>query len=174
MHNNATATPRSRWRALALSIALLAGLPAVASIGLSGQPAPDFALKTNTGENMRLADLKGDVVMINFWATWCGPCREEMPLLDELYTRYSRVGFNLVGVNIDDDPARAREMIEALGVGFPVVFDSDKRVSQLYEVQAMPVTILLDRDGVVRYVHHGYKPGYEDKYLEQIRELIRE
>ena len=65
-------------------------------------------------------------------------------------------------------------MIESLGVTFPVVFDSTKRVSQQYDVNAMPVTILLDREGVVRYVHHGYKPGYEDKYLEQIRELLRE
>ena len=146
MNDNAILQSRSRWRALVLSISLLAGLPALASIGLSGQPAPDFALTNSSGERVRLADLKGDVVMINFWATWCGPCREEMPLLDELYTRYSRVGFNLVGVNIDDDPARARDMLESLGVDFPVVFDSDKRVSQLYEVEAMPVTILLDRD----------------------------
>ncbi len=65
-------------------------------------------------------------------------------------------------------------MIESLGVSFPVVFDSTKQVSQQYDVSAMPVTILLDREGVVRYVHYGYKPGYEDKYLEQVRELLRE
>ncbi len=146
----------------------------LASSGLEGQPAPDFALKSSTGENLRLSEYRGDVVMINFWATWCGPCRQEMPLLDELYSRYQRVGFNLLGVNIDDDSRRAMRMIEELGVNFPVLFDARKEVSELYEVDAMPVTIIVDREGTVRYVHHGYKPGYEDKYLNQIRSLLRE
>jgi len=75
----------------------------LASSGMEGQQAPDFALKSSTGQNLRLSEYRGDVVMINFWATWCGPCRQEMPLLDELYSRYQRVGFNLLGVNIDDD-----------------------------------------------------------------------
>ncbi len=146
----------------------------LASSGMEGQPAPDFALKSASGENMRLSEHRGDVVMINFWATWCGPCRQEMPLLDELYTRYQRVGFNLLGVNIDDDAAGAMRMIQELGVNFPVLFDSRKEVSKLYEVEAMPTTVLLDREGRVRHVHHGYKPGYEEKYLEEIRSLLRE
>jgi len=146
----------------------------LASSGLEGQAAPDFALKSSTGENLRLSEYRGDVVMINFWATWCGPCRQEMPLLDELYTRYKRVGFHLLGVNIDDDSRRAMQMIEELGVNFPVLFDARKEVSKLYEVEAMPVTVLVDREGNVRYVHHGYKPGYEEKYLDQVRSLLRE
>lgn len=146
----------------------------LASSGLQGQPAPDFALKSSTGENLRLSEYRGDVVMINFWATWCGPCRQEMPLLDALYTRYERVGFNLLGVNIDDDSRRAMRMVEELGVSFPVLFDARKEVSELYDVDAMPVTVILDRQGTVRYVHQGYKPGYEDKYLDQVRSLLRE
>jgi peroxiredoxin len=146
----------------------------LASSGMEGQKAPDFALKSSTGENLRLSEYRGDVVMINFWATWCGPCRQEMPLLDELYNRYQRVGFNLLGVNIDDDSRRAMRMAEELGIDFPVLFDASKEVSRLYEVEAMPVTVLVDREGTVRYVHHGYKPGYEDKYLDQIRSLLRE
>ena len=146
----------------------------LASSGMEGQPAPDFALQSSTGENLRLSEYRGDVVMINFWATWCGPCRQEMPLLDELYSRYQRVGFSLLGVNIDDDSRRAMQMIEELGVNFPVLFDARKEVSELYEVEAMPVTVIVDREGNVRYIHHGYKPGYEDKYLDQIRSLLRE
>jgi len=160
-----------------ISLALLVTVFAatsLASSGLEGQLAPDFALKSSTGENLRLSEYRGDVVMINFWATWCGPCRQEMPLLDELYTRYERVGFNLLGVNIDDDSRRAMQMIEELGVSFPVLFDARKEVSKLYEVDAMPVTVLVDREGNVRFVHHGYKPGYEDKYLDQVRSLLRE
>ena len=157
--------------ALALGVIAASGL---ASSGMEGQVAPDFALKSSTGENLRLSEFRGDVVMINFWATWCGPCRQEMPLLDELYARYERVGFSLLGVNIDDDSGRAMDMIEELGVNFPVLFDARKEVSKLYEVEAMPVTVIVDRTGTVRYIHHGYKPGYEDKYLDQIRSLLRE
>ena len=146
----------------------------LASSGLTGQTAPDFALKSSSGENLRLSEYRGNVVMVNFWATWCGPCRQEMPLLDELYSRYERVGFSLLGVNIDDNSAKAMDMVSELGVSFPVLFDSRKEVSKLYEVSAMPVTVLIDREGIVRYVHHGYKPGYEDKYLDQIRSLLRE
>ena len=146
----------------------------LASSGLTGQSAPDFALKSSSGENLRLSEYRGDGVMINFWATWCGPCRQEMPLLDELYSRYGRVGFSLLGVNIDDNSSKAMDMVSELGVSFPVLFDSRKEVSKLYEVGAMPVTVLIDREGTVRYVHLGYKPGYEEKYLDQIRSLLRE
>ncbi len=154
-----------------LGIFALGGL---ASSGLTGQPAPDFALKSATGENLRLSEYRGEVVMINFWATWCGPCQQEMPLLEELHNRYQRVGFRLLGVNIDDDASRAMQMVQSLGVTFPVLFDDTKSVSKLYQVEAMPVTVLLDRAGTVRYVHHGYKPGYEEHYLTEIRSLLRE
>ncbi|MEJ2257306.1 MAG: TlpA disulfide reductase family protein [Woeseiaceae bacterium] len=158
---------------IALVFSALAASSLAAS-SLEGRTAPDFALRSASGDNLRLSEYRGNVVMINFWATWCGPCRQEMPLLDELYDRYERVGFNLLGVNIDDDSSRAMQMVDELGVGFPVLFDARKEVSKLYDVEAMPVTVILDRQGTVRYVHHGYKPGYEDKYLDQIRTLLRE
>ena len=165
---------------IALLGALLVVVPTIfagsslASSGLAGQEAPDFALKSASGSNLRLSEYRGDVVMINFWATWCGPCRQEMPLLNDLYARYNRAGFSLLGVNIDDDSSRALEMAEELGVSFPVLFDDRKEVSKLYQVEAMPVTVLVDREGKVRHVHLGYKPGYEEKYLTQIRALLRE
>ncbi len=156
---------------LALTVLAMSSL---AASDLTGKPAPDFALKSSTGANLRLSEYRGDVVMINFWATWCGPCRQEMPLLDQLYSRYQRVGFSLLGVNIDDDSSRAMDMIRELGVSFPVLFDARKEVSKLYDVDAMPVTVLVDREGNVRHVHKGYKPGYEEMYLDQIRSLLRE
>ncbi len=158
---------------LGLTLSVLAATSLAAS-GLIGQAAPDFALKSSSGENLRLSEYRGDVVMVNFWATWCGPCRQEMPLLDELYSRYERVGFSLLGVNIDDDSRKAMRMVSELGISFPVLFDVRKEVSKLYKVDTMPVTVLSDREGTIRYVHHGYKPGYEDKYLDQIRLLLRE
>lgn len=162
-------------RKVLMGLALTAiAATSVASSDLAGRPAPDFALRSSTGENLRLSEYRGDVVMINFWATWCGPCRQEMPLLDDLYNRYQRVGFNLLGVNIDDDSSRAMDMMAELGVDFPVLFDDRKEVSRMYEVDAMPVTVLVDREGNVRYVHQGYKPGYEEMYLDEIRSLLRE
>ena len=163
------------FKNLLLGIAgCLVAATGLASSGLTGQVAPDFALKSSTGENLRLSEYRGDVVMVNFWATWCGPCRQEMPLLDELYARYQRVGFSLLGVNIDDNPSKAMNMVDELGVSFPVLFDARKEVSELYQVEAMPVTVLIDREGTVRHVHLGYQPGYEQQYLEQIRSLLRE
>lgn len=146
----------------------------LASSGMEGQPAPDFALKSSTGENLRLSEYRGDVVMINFWATWCGPCRQEMPLLDEIHGRYRDAGFTVIGVNLDGESDRARRMAEDLGVSFPLLFDEDKSVSKLYGIRAMPVTFLIDRDGTVRHVHQGYRPGFEDRYLEQVRQLVTE
>ena len=153
---------------------LMGSVFATGSVVATQGAAPAFSLQTRDGQTLSLEDFRGEVVMINFWATWCGPCRQEMPLLDALYARYQRVGFNLLGVNIDDDSRRAMQMIEELGVSFPVLFDARKEVSELYEVNAMPVTVIVDREGNVRYVHHGYKPGYEDKYLDQVRSLLRE
>jgi len=95
---------------LGLTLGVIAATSLAAS-GLTGQAAPDFALKSSSGENLRLSEYRGDVVMVNFWATWCGPCRQEMPLLDELYSRYERVGFSLLGVNIDDDSRKAMNMV---------------------------------------------------------------
>lgn len=156
-------------RILPLALSLMM-LPALAG---SGQ-APDFALKGSGGENIRLSELRGQVVLINFWASWCGPCRQEMPHLDELYQKYEPLGFTLLAVNVEQDRRKADKLLADVPVTFPVLFDDRNEVSKLYDVVAMPSTVLVDRDGNVRHVHHGYKPGYEQTYQEQIRSLIRE
>ena len=151
------------------------GLCTTASLAeLTESAAPDFTLKSNAGENLKLSEFRGDVVMINFWASWCGPCRQEMPLLDELYNNYKPLGFTILGVNVEEDPGKANALLKDIPVSFPVLFDTQNTVSRLYNVVAMPSTVLVDRDGKVRYLHRGYKPGYEQQYQEQIRSLIRE
>lgn len=137
-------------------------------------PAPDFVLKSRSGTNVRLSELRGQVVMINFWATWCGPCRQEMPLLEMLYQRYRKLGFTLLGVNVEESPSPAAGFLRDVEVSFPVLFDSDNVVSRLYEVSGMPSTVLIDRDGRVRFAHTGYVPGDETKYSRMVRTLIRE
>ena len=135
--------------------------------------APDFTLHAMGGPNLRLKEQRGRVVMVNFWATWCAPCRQEMPHLNRLYEKYRGAGFVLLGVNVDDDTAKAAEVAAKLGVTFPVLLDTEKSVSKLYDVSTMPSTMIIDRDGKVRYVHRGYLAGYEDSYEKQIRELLK-
>jgi peroxiredoxin len=136
--------------------------------------APDFTLKSRSGENIKLSEYRGDVVMINFWASWCAPCRQEMPLLEEMYKKYSDLGFVLLGVNVEEDSTKASELLRDVAVTFPVLYDNKNDVSKLYKVVAMPSTVLVDRDGKMRYLHRGYLPGYENEYVKQIKELIRE
>jgi peroxiredoxin len=174
--NTASIVRRPARRALALriavcAVALLAG--SASSAIAPATPAPDFNLHAMSGSNLRLKEQRGRVVMVNFWATWCAPCRQEMPQLVRLYEKYRATGFVLIGVNVDDDSSKAVEVAKKLGVTFPVVLDADKTVSKLYDVSTMPSTVLIDRDGKVRYVHRGYLAGYEDNYEKQIRELLR-
>ncbi len=154
---------------------LLSLLTAGSALALDvGAAAPDFTLKSRSGENIKLSELRGEVVMVNFWASWCAPCRQEMPLLEELHDRYSDLGFTLLGVNVEEDSNAALDMLKEIPVTFPVLFDNRNTVSKLYNVVAMPTTVILDRDGTVRFVHKGYLPGYEDEYRQQVKELIRE
>jgi len=160
---------------LALAGLLLAGASAASAAGPApGGPAPDFTLRTLDGKNLRLQEQRGKVVLVNFWATWCAPCRQEMPLLDQMYQKYKGAGFTLLGVNVDDDSKNAAAVAGKLGVNFPVLFDSDKTVSKLYDLNSMPSTLLIDRDGRVRFMHRGYQSGYEATYEKQIRELLKE
>jgi peroxiredoxin len=162
---------RLRW----LAIAMLAAANPVAAAALTpSTAAPDFTLATLGGPNLRLQEQRGQVVMINFWASWCGPCRVEMPHLTRLYEKYRSAGFTVFAINIDEDPHKAANVAKQLGMRFPVLLDSEKKVSRLYDLSTMPSTVLVDRDGRVRYVHRGYRDGYEETYDKQIRELLRE
>lgn len=145
-----------------------------ASAGELSGAAPGFDLAAMDGGRVALEDLRGQVVMVNFWATWCGPCREEMPHLEALYQRYSDLGFTLLGVNVEEDSSGADEFLSETPVSFPILFDPGNQVSELYDVVAMPSTVLIDRSGNMRFIHHGYKPGYENDYQSQIRSLLRE
>ena len=152
--------------------ALLIALPAVANV--TGGPAPDFTLPSRAGGDVSLDQFKGQVVMINFWASWCGPCRKEMPLLDDIYKHYSKLGFSLIGVNVEPDTKSAEAWLKQTPVSFPVLFDTQSIVSKLYGVPGMPTTVFIDRQGNVRLVHQSYRPGDENEYLNEIRALVRE
>jgi len=143
-------------------------------VGASASMAPTFTLPSRSGDTVSLAQLKGKVVMLNFWASWCGPCRQEMPLLEQMHKRYSALGFTLVGVNVDANSKDAEEWLSNTPVSFPVLFDRESKVSAMYDVKAMPSTVFIDRKGNVRALHKGYKAGDEGEYLNQIRALLKE
>ncbi|MFK7977189.1 MAG: TlpA family protein disulfide reductase [Halioglobus sp.] len=136
--------------------------------------APDFTLKSRSGENIRLSEHKGDVVLVNFWASWCGPCRQEMPHLDTLNDKYTDLGFTVMGINLDAVPGEADKVLKDIPVDFTILFDPDNSASQAYGVDSMPYTVLVNRDGEVKHVHRGYRPGFEEKYEQEIRALVKE
>jgi thiol-disulfide isomerase/thioredoxin len=154
-------------------VALVAAAPVFAVT--TSASAPDFKLAARGGKDVTLSSLKGQVVMINFWATWCGPCRQEMPLLEKIHKKYKPMGFTMLGVNVEPDPKAAEAWLaKEMPVTFPIAFDTKSEVSKLYKVAGMPSTVIVDRKGKVRVIHKGYKPGDENEYLSHIRTLIRE
>ena len=173
INRTAGALLRSRRVAALMVLAATAALASAAPLAPTA-PAPDFTLRTLDGQKLRLGEQRGRVVLVNFWATWCGPCRQEMPHLSKLYDKYKSSGFILLGVNVDDDTAQAASVASRLGVTFPVLPDADKRVSRQYDLRARPSTVLIARDGKVRFLHRGYQSGYENTYDKQIRELLKE
>ncbi|WP_290539343.1 MULTISPECIES: TlpA disulfide reductase family protein [Alcanivorax] len=156
---------------LLCGMGLLGGINAVAA---EGDPAPDFTLKSLSGGNIKLSELRGTVVLLNFWASWCGPCRTEMPLLDSLYQQYRDYGFTVLGVNLDENRDQADMLLSKVPVTFPILFDPQNHTSESYAVDAMPTTVLIDRNGVIRHHHRGYRDGYMDKYDAQVKALVLE
>ena len=171
-------TPASRRELLtrigAGALAPLSLLAGSARAAAATGPAPDFTLRSAGGPNLRLAEQRGSVVMVNFWATWCGPCLVEMPHLAKLHEKYKSAGFLLWGVSVDEDPKAAVALAGRLGVKFPLLFDTEKAVARQYALDSMPTTVLIDRDGRERRRFRGYREGAEQAYERELRELIRE
>jgi peroxiredoxin len=161
-----------------LAALIMCGIPAVPTLAaaptLVGQIAPDFALKGMDGRNLRLSEYRGQVVLVNFWARWEGDSRQQMQALDRINTTYNRAGLVVLGVSVDDDMRRAREFASSMSVSYPMLFDTGSVIGKDYNLRKMPMTMLLDRDGIVRYSVVGFRPGDEGAYLDQIRELLRE
>jgi peroxiredoxin len=133
-----------------------------------GHPAPDFELKSLSGERLRLADQQGKAVLINFWATWCGPCRLEMPAIQ---ARYEQFAPELVVLAVDfDEPVEdVQAFVAELGVTFPILLDPGAQVQDLYRVRGYPTTYLVDGEGVVQAVHIGLMTEEQlDEYLAQV------
>jgi peroxiredoxin len=133
-----------------------------------GQALPDAELVTFAGETIRLHELRGRPVVLNFWATWCGPCKVEIPMLQAAYNATNRTGFQLLAVT-DESQAVVREFIAAEQMSFPVLFDVGGRAASRYRVQAIPTTLFIDADGVIAVRHTGVLTAEMiQTYLQQI------
>ncbi len=130
-----------------------------------GAPVPDFELQDLEGKAVKLSSYRGDVVLVNFWATWCGPCQAEMPLLQDRYTTYHDSGLEILAVNIGEDADTVRPFVENLGLGFSILLDPDLQVNDAYRVLGYPTTIAVDRDGNVVDVHVG---AWLDEQLDAV------
>jgi peroxiredoxin len=120
-----------------------------------GEQAPDFELETLDGETVKLSDLQGKAVLVNFWATWCKPCRDEMPAIQSVYDRYRNQGFEVVGVNIAETPVSVRGFVRQQELDFPIVLDRDRAVTRQYNIGPIPSSVFLDKNGEVVRKHDG-------------------
>jgi len=162
-----------RW-AIALAFCAAVPIGAAPSYALLGEAAPDFALRAIAGNNVRLSEHRGEVVVLSFWGSRCAPCRAELAALDRSFATYHSAGLQIFGINVDDDPSRALEFAHAQKLAFALLLDPGKAVSRGYQVDSLPMTVLIDRNGKVRHVIRDYSAKAQDLYLQQLRALLNE
>lgn len=167
--------PPMRARSLLFAaLFVLISLGTVASVAALdvGSRAPEIGLNDLNGRAIRMSRLRGKVVIVDFWASWCDPCREAMPVLNRLYRRYRRRGLVVVGVSVDRTAGNARGFLRRTPVSFPIVHDARQQVAGRFGPPRMPSSYLIDRRGVVRYVHEGFRRGDGRRLEEQVRSLL--
>jgi peroxiredoxin len=156
----------------AAAFAILWGPAAPPPVG-RGSPAPEFSLERLAGgAPVRLSELRGRVVLLNFWATWCKPCEEEMPAMERLYRALRAEGFELLAISVDQDADQVRRFRERLGLSFPILLDPEQRVARAYLTFRFPESLLIAPDGVVLERYIGAKEWDAEAYVERIRRLL--
>jgi peroxiredoxin len=159
---------------VALCLAALSSAGIATAAGLEGSEAPDFVLRSVEGKNIRLSEYRGEIVMLAFWASWCGACRPTLEGLGETYERYRESGVELLAVSLDRDERAVSEAARSLKADYPVLHDASGEVGRAYAVDSMPALVLIDRDGIVRDVIEAKRRGASDGYLAKLRDLLRE
>ncbi len=146
-------------RMLKLLVIILSLVVLLAGCGgqnpLLGKPAPDFQLTSLDGQPVSLSDLKGNPVLINFWATWCPPCRGEMPYLQQIYEKWQIMGLVLLAINIQESSSDVEGFMQSQGLSLPVLLDSDGAIAAQYGIEAIPATFFIDSEGTVQEVKVG-------------------
>ena len=133
--------------------------------------APDFSLRDSEGRSIRLSDLKGKVVAVNFWATWCGPCRDEIPGFLDVYQSLKSNGLEIIGVSLDSDGwGVVKPFVKRYNISYPVVMGNAEIVSRFGGFSAIPATFIIDREGYIRHGRLGYFP--EDEFANEVGKVI--
>ncbi|HTI45393.1 MAG TPA: TlpA disulfide reductase family protein [Casimicrobiaceae bacterium] len=158
-----------RWASVALAAMLHTG--SAVAVGI-GDAAPPFSLATSQGETIALERLRGQVVYVDFWASWCGPCKRSFPWMNELAARYGRDGFTIVAVNVDKKAEDAQRFLAATPARFTVVYDAAGATPSAYAVKGMPSSYLVDRSGRVVMVEQGFRDEDKAAVEGRIRELL--
>ena len=153
-------------------VALLAFAAPVFSVDV-GQPAPDFERVDGKDQSIKLSSYLGKVVYLDFWASWCAPCRETFPWMNQLQEKYGKDGFEIVAVNIDTKRADANKFLAQYGAGFTVLFDPKRGVAKTYEIKGMPTSFLIDRSGNVVSTHLGFQKDRAAELEEHIVKALR-
>ncbi len=141
-----------------------------------GTSAPDFEGKTIKAKEIKLSDYAGKVVLIDFWASWCPPCREEMPALIDFYDTHKNPRFELIAVNIDNKEDNMQHFLDNLfpEPNFPIIIDNRQKIPSLFNIEAMPTTIFIDKKGKIRFWHNGFKISYIDDFNSELTQLLKE
>ncbi|MGH0033529.1 MAG: TlpA family protein disulfide reductase [Myxococcota bacterium] len=148
--------------------------PAAWSLG-PGEKAPEFtAPRLDRGGQVQLSDYRGKVVYLDFWASWCGPCLVSLPLLEEMRRDFPADEFQIVAVNLDTETAKAKRFLAKTRVGYPSATDPNGSIPERFGLETMPTSYLIDRSGVVRYVHAGFKKTDIEEIRGRVRDLVEE
>ena len=164
-------------RTLAASLLLFAvnvSMPVANAEEDEKQPAQDFTLKSSSGKNIKLSELRGQVILLNFWASWCSTCIKQLPVLNKLHQQYKDKGFTVLAVNIEENSKKAIRIAQKQNLKMPVLFDTFNHVSRYYAVSSIPVSILIDRDGYMRHSLNATKVSRQKKAKLLIEELLNE
>ncbi|MDH3423310.1 MAG: TlpA family protein disulfide reductase [Gemmatimonadota bacterium] len=165
---------RSRWAMCASLLVVSACIPADSQIPRVGGMAIEYPAVTLAGDTVTLASLRGEVVLLNLWATWCVPCRTETPYLQDLYEEYGPRGFQIVGISLDTGDAsnQVEAFVEEYGVTYTILHDPQMRGMELYQVPGLPATFMIDREGVIRWIRYGPIQEGDPDFLGALEELL--
>jgi len=161
-------------KTLLFALALVLLVAPVADALAPEDDPPPIDMPDQAGKKVDLNELKGKVVLVDFWASWCGPCKQEMPVLEELHKKYAKEGLVIVGVNIDNNPKKMTNFLRGTPVTFRVVHDRKLAVASKYEPGTMPSSYFIARDGKIRYVHEGFRKKDAAELEERVKGLLAE
>ncbi len=162
------------FRSLLLCLSFIISIQVVYAEATEKQLAANFTLKSQHDKNIKLTELRGQVIMLSFWATWCGNCIQQFPVLNQYYKKNKNRGFRLLAINIDEDSVKAKRFTQKRKFNYPVLFDSQNQISMLYSIPDIPVVILIDRDGYIRHTLESNQIKQQKITQQLIKDLLNE